>query len=223
MTICIIPARSGSKRIKNKNIRKINKIPLLGITINLAKKSQLFEKIIVSTNSERISNIARKYGAETPFLRDKKLSNDYAATYEVLIDVIKRLKIKNKYIFCLYPTSIFTKIGDLKKAFQLIKKKNAQLVCPVTKANNSILRSFLIKKNYMNYLIPKYRLTRSQDLPKVFLDTGSFYIYDRKALLKLNKKKNMPKKTIHYLIKHKTIDINYPKDLKLAIELFKKK
>ena len=75
----------------------------------------------------------------------------------------------------------------------------------------------------MNYIIPKYRLTRSQDLPKVFSDTGSFYIYDRKALLKLNKKKNMPKKTIHYLIKHKTIDINYPKDLKLAIELFKKK
>ena len=76
MTICIIPARSGSKRIKNKNIQKIDNVPLIGITIKIAKKSGLFKRIIVSTDCPKIASIAKKYGAEVPFLRDKKLSKN---------------------------------------------------------------------------------------------------------------------------------------------------
>ena len=223
MTICIIPARSGSKRIKNKNIKKINNVPLLGIVIKIALKSKIFEKVIVSTDSKKISKLAIKYGVEVPYLRNKKLANDYTTTYEVLVDVVKKLKLKNKYIFCLYPTAIFTMIADLKKAFILIKKKNANLICPVIKLENKILRSFFVQNNYIKYIFPKYKLFRSQDLPVVLSDTGSFYIYNRKALLRINKRNIMPKKTIYYLIKSKnTIDINYPKDLRLARKLFKK-
>ena len=90
MTICIIPARSGSKRIKNKNIRKINNIPMLGTTIQIAKKSKIFKRIIVSTDTEQIAKIAMEYGAEVPYLRSKKLANDFTATYEVLIDIVKK-------------------------------------------------------------------------------------------------------------------------------------
>ncbi len=223
MTICIIPARSGSKRIKNKNIKKINNVPLLGIVIKIALKSKIFERVIVSTDSKKISKLAIKYGAEVPYLRNKKLANDYTTTYEVLVDVVKKLKLKNKYIFCLYPTAIFTMIADLKKAFILIKKKNANLICPVIKLENKILRSFFVQNNYIKYIFPKYKLFRSQDLPVVLSDTGSFYIYNRKALLRINKRNIMPKKTIYYLIKSKnTIDINYPKDLRLARKLYKK-
>ena len=223
MTICIIPARSGSKRIKNKNIKKINNVPLLGIVIKIALKSKIFERVIVSTDSKKISKLAIKYGAEVPYLRNKKLANDYTTTYEVLVDVVKKLKLKNKYIFCLYPTAIFTMIADLKKAFILIKKKNANLICPVIKLENKILRSFFVQNNYIKYIFPKYKLFRSQDLPVVLSDTGSFYIYNRKALLRINKRNIMPKKTIYYLIKSKnTIDINYPKDLRLAKKLYKK-
>ena len=75
MTICIIPARQGSKRIKNKNITIFNGEPIIYYAIDLAKKSKLFSRIIVSTDSLKIAKIARKYGAETPFLRSKKLSN----------------------------------------------------------------------------------------------------------------------------------------------------
>ena len=223
MTICIIPARSGSKRIKNKNIKKINNVPLLGIVIKIALKSKIFDRVIVSTDSKKISKLAIKYGAEVPYLRNKKLANDYTTTYEVLVDVVKKLKLKNKYIFCLYPTAIFTMIADLKKAFILIKKKNANLICPVIKLENKILRSFFVQNNYIKYIFPKYKLFRSQDLPVVLSDTGSFYIYNRKALLRINKRNIMPKKTIYYLIKSKnTIDINYPKDLRLAKKLYKK-
>ena len=81
MSICIIPARSGSKRIKNKNIQKINGLPLIAITIRIAKKSKLFKRIIVSTDCPKIALISKKYGAEVPFLRSKKLSDDFTPTH----------------------------------------------------------------------------------------------------------------------------------------------
>ena len=116
MSICIIPARSGSKRIKNKNIKKINKDPLIGIVIKTAKKAKIFKKIIVSTDSKKISNISKRYGAEVPFLRNKKLSSDQAPLYKVLQDVVKRIKTKEKFIFCLFPTAILTRANDLKRS-----------------------------------------------------------------------------------------------------------
>ena len=88
MTICIIPARSGSKRLKNKNIKKFNGKPIISYAIKIAKSSGLFSKIVVSTDSKKISNIAKKYGAQVPFLRSRRLSNDFASTSEVLIDCI---------------------------------------------------------------------------------------------------------------------------------------
>ena len=89
MTICIIPARSGSKRIKNKNIQKINNQHLIEIVIKIAKKSGIFSRIVVSTDSKKIAKIAKNFGAEVPFFRSKKLSDDYTPTYKVLIDCIK--------------------------------------------------------------------------------------------------------------------------------------
>ncbi len=223
MAICIIPARKGSKRIKNKNIKKINKIPLISMVIKLALRSKLFDKVIVSTDSKSISKIAVMSGAEAPYLRNKKLSNNYTPTYEVLIDVVKKLKIKNKFIFCIYPTSIMTKTQDLRKAFKLIKIKKADFLCPVIKNENNLLRSYIKTGQFIKYLLPKYRLYRSQDLPEIFSDVGSFYIYRLKALKKLSKKNPIPIKSIKYVLKNKFIDINYPKDLKLVRKIFKNK
>jgi pseudaminic acid cytidylyltransferase len=122
MTICIIPARLRSKRIKEKNIKILNGVPLLGHVIKALKAAKLFSRIVVSTDSKKIAKIAKKYGAEAPFLRDKKLSDDYTPTYKVLIDCIEKLKShKTSYHFCVYPTSIFVKKKDLKKAFLNIK------------------------------------------------------------------------------------------------------
>ena len=91
--ICIIPARQGSKRIKNKNIKLFAGKPLISHVIKTAKKSKLFSRIVVSTDSTRIANIAKNNGAEVPFLRNKKLSNDYAGTAEVMIDSVKKINI----------------------------------------------------------------------------------------------------------------------------------
>ena len=223
MSICIIPARKGSTRIKNKNIKKINNTHIISLVIKLAINSKLFNKVIVSTDCKNIAKIARKSGALVPFLRNKKLSDNYTPMYEVLLDTIKKIKIKERYIFCIYPTSVMTKISDLKNAFKLIKKRKADFLCPVVKANNFFLRSFINRGNYINYLLPKYKLFRTQDLPNIYLDSGSFYIYTRKGILSLNKKKPIPNKSIYFLLKHQFIDINYPEDLKLVKKIFKRK
>ena len=222
MAICIIPARSGSKRIKNKNIKKINGIPLIGMTIKIAKKSGLFKRIIVSTDCPKISSIAKKYGAEVPFLRDKKLSNDFTPTFKVLIDVVKKIgSQKEKFHFCIYPTSILISKNDLKTALLKIKKTKSEYIFPIAEFESNPYRSLIIKNNFIKYTWPKYQLKRSQDLDSLYYDTGSFYIYETKALLKISEKELIPKKSTYIILKKKLIDVNYPKDLKLLKEVFK--
>lgn len=224
MTVCIIPARSGSKRIKNKNIKKINGIPLIGATIKLAIKSKLFDRIVVSTDSEKIAKISKKFGAEVPFFRGKKLSDDYTPTYKVLIDCVNKIKTqKEDFHFCLYPTSVLIEKKDLLNAFLKIKKLKANFICPIAKFEVNPLRSFKIKKKFINFVWNKYQVSRSQDLKDLYYDTGSFYIYRTKSLLKLTKKKIIPNKSTYIILKKKLIDINYPEDLNSLKKILKKK
>ena len=103
MTICIIPARKNSKRIKNKNIINFYGKPIIYYAIKIAKKSKLFSRIVVSTDCVKIAKIARKYGAEVPFIRSKKISDDYTNTLEVVVDSIKKISSENeKYHCCIY-------------------------------------------------------------------------------------------------------------------------
>lgn len=90
--LAIIPARSGSKRLKDKNIKLLNGKPLLAYTIESARESGLFDEIMVSTDSEKYAEIARQWGANVPFLRSYELSNDTASSWDVVKDVIIRYK-----------------------------------------------------------------------------------------------------------------------------------
>ena len=223
MAICIIPARSGSKRIKNKNLRKINNVPLIVTTIKLAIKSKLFKRIIVSTDSPKIAELAKKNGAEVPFLRSKKLSDDYTPTHKVMVDAIKKIKsMKEEFHFCIYPTSILLDQNDLKKALNKIKKTNSNFICPIAKFESNPFRSFYIKGAQIKYNWPIFQMKRSQDLRDLYYDTGSFYIYRTRTLIKIRKKKNLPTKTTFIILKKKLIDINYPEDLNELKFLIKK-
>lgn len=222
MTVCIIPARSGSKRIKNKNIIEIEDEPIIAKVIKLAKKSKLFERIIVSTDSLKIAKISKKFGAEVPFLRSKKLSDDFTPTYKVLIDCIKKIKsYDHKYHVCIYPTAILINKQDLKKAFKKIKSMKAEFICPIEKFEINPLRSLKINGKFMNFAWSKFQMSRSQDLDELYYDTGSFYIYKTESLLKINQKEIIPKKSTYIFLKKKLIDVNYPKDLKLLKEEIK--
>ena len=104
--IAIIPARSGSRKIKDKNIKIFNKKPIIYWSIKAAKESKIFDRIIVSTDSKKIAKISNRYGAETPFIRKKKLAQDIISTVDVVRDAIKNSNIYNAKVCCIYPLSL---------------------------------------------------------------------------------------------------------------------
>jgi len=222
MTICIIPARSGSKRLKHKNIKKFHGKPIISYAIKTAQSSGLFSKIIVSTDSKKISNIAKKYGAEVPFLRSKKLSGDFTSTAEVLIDCINKISSKKTvYHFCLYPTAALISKEDLIRAYKKIKKRKASMLIAITDFETSPYRALKLSNSKINFYFKKYAKYRTQDIPKLYRDSGSFYIFKTASLLK-DKGKLDNKSSYYHLDRNKAVDIDNIKDFKLAEMLFKK-
>lgn len=219
--ICIIPARGGSKRIKNKNILNFFGKPLIYYSIRAAINSKLFSRVIVSTDSLKIQKIAKKYGAEIPFLRSKELSNDNATTKEVLLDAIKKINSEKINYHCLlYPTSPLINSKVLKSAFNKFLNEKVDALMTVSKYTNHPLRSLYKKKKYLNFMWPKFKQKNSQDLIELFHDTGNFYFFRTNKII--NAKTFYPKKIIPYFLKiHETVDIDNYDDLILAKKLFK--
>ena len=123
MNIAIIPARGGSKRIPKKNIRDFCGKPIIAHSIELALESNLFEKIIVTTDDSDIANISKNYGAEVPFIRDKNLSDDSTGTDDVIKDAIQKLGdmgCEIDYACCIYPTAPLITAEDLQHGFDII-------------------------------------------------------------------------------------------------------
>ena len=122
--LCLVTARSGSKGLKNKNILKLGRHPLLAWPISAARKSKIVDDIIVSTDCEKIARIARKYKAEIPFLRPKYLARDTSLSIDVILYNIKRLdkdfNRKYDYIVLLEPTSPFTSTKDIDTSLKLL-------------------------------------------------------------------------------------------------------
>ncbi len=221
MTICIIPARSGSKRLKNKNIINFFGKPMVAHVIDIAKKSKLFSKIVVTTDSKKIAKISKKYGAEV-IIRNKKLSNDYTTSTAAVIDCIKKISSQNeKYHCCIYPTAILTNPKNLVKSLRKIKKLNADHLIAITDFEYPPARSLkMIGKNWINFTNKKYENIRSQDISKVYHDTGSYYFYKTSKLLK--KANQLSSKTTYsYINRINSIDINDLSDLKIAKIKFK--
>ncbi len=217
MTICIIPARKNSKRIKNKNIINFFGKPIICYAIKIAKKSNLFSRIIVSTDCKKIATIAKKCGAEVPFIRSKKISDDHTNTLDVVLDTIKKISSENeKYHCCIYPTAVLVDPNDLRKSYSKIKRLNADCLIAITNFEYPPQRSLIKKgKIWINFLNRKFKNYRSQDLKTLYRDTGSFYFYKTSTLLK--KKDNLVKKTTYFFKDQtKIMDINYDSDFKLA-------
>lgn len=177
MDVAIIPARSGSKRIKNKNIKLFKNKPLIYYSIKAALDSQLFSRVIVSTDSKKISNIAKKYGAEVPFIRPKSLSDDFTSTQHVVNHAIGKINHQNiiRNVCCIYATAPFIKTQNLKKAYSLLKKNKNIFVFTATKFHSSPFRSFYFKKNKLIKVFPNFMNKRSQDLQDTYFDVGQFY------------------------------------------------
>ncbi|MDE7313404.1 MAG: pseudaminic acid cytidylyltransferase [Eubacterium sp.] len=186
--IAIITARGGSKRIPGKNIKAFCGKPILAYSIEAALNSGLFSEVMVSTDSIEIAEAAKSYGAQVPFFRSKQNADDYAATSDVILEVLHEyLKMNRKfhYICCIYPTAPFVTPEKLKAAMQMMEEHHPAAVCPVVAFSYPPQRCFILnQKQHLEYKYPEYIRTRSQDLEKQYHDAGQFYIYETSVYLK---------------------------------------
>ena len=177
--VCIIPARGGSKRIPKKNIKDFFGKPLIAYSIEVALKSGLFDKVVVSTDDEKIASIARKYGAEVPFLRPDKLSDDFTGTDAVVSHALKFLEQNDEnynYVCTIYPTAPLLQVEYLIKGYEELKKSNAHSTFSTTSMPFPIQRTFkLTQDGRCKMFTPEHFTSRSQDLEEAYQDAGQFY------------------------------------------------
>ena len=179
MKIAVIPARGGSKRIPRKNIKEFFGKPMLAWSIEAAMSSNLFDQIIVSTDDQEIAKVAESLGANVPFIRPEKISDDFATTTDVIAHAVEWM-IEENYsvaaVCCIYATAPFIRFSDLQESYKIFNSGNWEYVFTATDFAAPIFRSF--KKNQENGLemfYPQFFDTRSQDLPEAFHDAGQFY------------------------------------------------
>lgn len=179
MKIAVIPARGGSKRIPRKNIKEFCGKPMIAWAITTALESGLFDHVIVSTDDGEIADIARKWGAETPFSRPVELADDLTPTVPVIAHAVKSCLDKGwevEYACCIYPCAPFLQVGDLIVAFDLLHKSNVDFVYPVTEYAHPIQRALRqLSSGQMQFINSENELTRTQDVEKFFHDSGQFY------------------------------------------------
>lgn len=184
--IAVITARGGSKRIPKKNMKEFCGKPIISYVIKAAIDSGLFKRVMVSTDSQEIANIAIRYGAEVPFMRSEENSDDYATTEDVIMEVVDEYRCRGEHydmVCCLYPTAPFVNADILKEAVTVMEEKNPAVVIPVVQFSYPPQRCLVIDENgYAKFKYPQYVQARSQDLEKQYHDAGQFYIYNVKKL-----------------------------------------
>jgi len=218
MNIAIIPARGGSKRIPGKNIRDFLGKPIISYSIEAALSSGIFDEVMVSTDSEEIAYIAKKYGASVPFKRSEINSSDNAPAADVLIEVISEYKKQNKsydWLCCIYPTAPFVTEEKLRIAYSLIRQNDSDALLPVVSFSYPPLRCLVINNSFIEMLWPENINKRSQDLETLYHDVGQFYFYRTEALLR--DKVQYCKNTIPMILSELEVqDIDNEDDWKLA-------
>jgi len=222
--LCIIPAREGSKGIINKNIVDLNGSPLISYVIIAAMESKIFDKIIVSTDSKQIAQIAEEYNAEIPFIRPSYLATDDSKVEDTIVHALQYIEKHDKkydYVCLLQPTSPLVKYFDIEKAVDLIFEKNGDMVVSVGESPINMQWSASLSKDLSmkNFSYGIYGTNR-QSCGGTYYLNGAIYIgkwnifYEKKNYYKQN--------TYAYIMPYeKSIDIDSKFDLKMVEYLIK--
>ena len=223
MNVAIVPARGGSKRVKNKNIINIGGKPMIHHTIKTLIKSKIFDEVIVTSDSKKIQTISKKAGAKIYFTRPKNLSNDHVGTFEVINHTINFLKNKlgknPEYVCCVYPTSVLIEKNDIISSHNKIQEGKWNFVISVTSFDHPPQRGFFINKGKINMIDKKNYKSRTQDLKKIFHDAGQFYWGKVDSWLK--KKFLFSSESFGFdLPRHRAIDVDDMEDLNLLKKIF---
>lgn len=180
--IAIIPARGGSKRIPRKNIKEFLGKPIISYSIRAALDSGLFDQIMVSTDDEEIAEVALKSGAQIPFMRSQKNSDDFATTIDVINEVLENYRDRGLYFSygcCIYATAPLIDPGHLIEGYCTLKNLDFDTVLPVVPFSYPIWRGLeIIPDGKVKMIWPEYLNSRSQDLRSVFHDAGQWYWFN---------------------------------------------
>lgn len=216
--LALIPARGGSKGIKNKNIIDLCKKPLIAYTIEAAKSCCYIDDTIISTDSEEIADVAQQYGGEVPFLRPKHLASDTAKTIDAVLDTIERLKAINRtydLLILLQPTSPLRTSADITAAIDTFFHSNADSLVSVSPVSDS---PYLIrqqeKDGTLKKLLNDSSTIRRQDMPPFYKVNGSIYINQINELCSLT---SFNDNSYGFIMEAShSIDIDEPVDLWIA-------
>ncbi len=210
--IAVIPARGGSKRIHRKNIRLFNNKPMIAYSIEVARESKLFDRVIVSTNDQEIADIARSYGAEVPFVRPEELADDHTGTAEVVVHALQTLADMGSlpdFVCCIYATVPMLRAEYLEQGLNsLIENPDKSYAFGVTEHRYPVQRSFTLEPDekegeVITPLYPDCLSMRSQDLQPVYHDTGQFYWGKSSAFIEnhdIFSSQAIPVRLPHYLV-----------------------
>lgn len=176
--LAIIPARSGSKRIPNKNIKDFLGKPIISYTIKSAVSSNIFDEVMVSTDDKNIADISEQYGAVVPFYRSKETSNDFAIIADVVTEVLTNYKMQGKTfdnICILFATAPLITVARITESYKMLINDGFDSVLPVLKFSYPIQRALQIENKKLSFIEPENYAKRSQDLMPTYHDSGQFY------------------------------------------------
>lgn len=227
--LAIIPARSGSKGLKKKNLKKLCGKHLIGWSIDAALKSKYIDEVILSTDDNQIAKVAQKYGAKVPFIRPEFLARDTTPTFDVIEHAINYYKTELKkrfdYVVLLEPTSPLREIEDIDNPIEKLINSSANSIVGISKTESQN-PSFLVLKDEQSFISgyenPNIEVIRRQNIKDVFFLEGSIYISKTDVLL--NRKTFYHEKTIGYEIqKYKSFEIDDIYDFVIIEALMKYK
>lgn len=225
-TLAFIPARAGSKGIKDKNIKELAGKPLIAYTIEEAAKSNIFKDIVVSTDSTKIAEVARLYGANVPFLRPKELALDDSPTMDAIfhcLDYMINNGKKHDIIMLLQPTSPLRQWYHIKEAYELFNEKQADFVVSLCECEHSPLWTNTIDEDLRmdNFIRQEVKNVRRQDLATYYRLNGAVYVAKVDKLLE--EKSFFGRNSYAYIMnKYSSVDIDSIEDFEFAEFVLKK-
>lgn len=221
--VAIIPARGGSKRIPGKNIKEFAGLPIIAYSIRASQQAGVFDRIIVSTDSDDIARVATQHGAEAPFRRPAELADDHTGTDAVILHTLGWLAEHGspaRYACCIYATAPFVRHADIRRGLELLREKQATSTLSVATYPYPILRSLKLNdRGRIEMVWPENFAARSQDLPEVFHDAAQFYWCD---VAKYTRERCMYSEDALpvFVPRHLVQDIDTPEDWETAERMF---
>lgn len=216
--LALIPARGGSKGIKDKNIIPLAGKPLIAYSIEAAKKSKYIDSIVVTTDSEKIAEVAKRYGARVPFLRPVELAADTSKTIDAVLHAIKTLKSMGENydtLVLLQPTQPLRTTDDIGKAIELYYEDGENGLVSISPVDDSplLIRSIGADGKLLN-LLSQNSTCRRQDMPNYYKVNGCIYI---NKIDELNENTSFNDNRIPFIMdKEHSIDIDEMSDLWMA-------